>query len=83
VVHRPAPEGISVERDESGGWRVLGRPAERAIALSDLTQMEALDYAQERLRKLGVGKALARAGARPGDTVWIGTHSFDYEPDHL
>lgn len=83
VVHRPAPEGIAVLRDETGGWRVTGRPAERAIALSDLTQLEALDYAQDRLRKLGVGKALARAGARPGDTVWIGSHSFDYEPDHL
>jgi GTP-binding protein len=83
VIHRPLAEGVVVERDGAGVWRVLGRPAERAVALSDLTNVEAMEYAQARLKSLGVGKALARAGAREGDTVWIGTLSFDYEPDHI
>ena len=70
-----------MERDESGDWHVLGRQAIRAVALSDLTQPEAMDEAQRRLRALGVDKALARAGAQPGDTVHIGKLSFDYEDD--
>jgi GTPase len=81
VVHRPAGEGIRVERDIDGGWVVIGRQAERAVNLSDLTNPDALDYAQARLKKLGVPTALARAGAELGDTVRIGTMSFDYEPD--
>jgi GTP-binding protein len=81
VIHRPAPEGVSVERDHDGNWVVLGRPAERAVALSDLTQPEALAYAQGRLKSLGVDKALARAGARSGDRVRIATFEFDYEPE--
>ena len=44
----------------------MGRQAERAVALSDLTHIEALDEAQRRLPPLGVDKALARAGARAG-----------------
>ena len=81
VVHRPVAEGIRIEREDDGSFRVIGRQAERAIAISDLTNLEALDYVHERLKKLGVDKALARAGAREGDTVHIGAHSFEFEED--
>jgi GTP-binding protein len=81
VVHRPAPAGVVVERAEDGSWRVVGRAAERAVALSDLTIPEALEYAQSRLRGLGVDRALARAGARSGEVVHIGGFAFEYEPD--
>jgi GTP-binding protein len=81
TVHRPEPAGIVVERDMSGDWVVLGRPAERAVALSNLTDVEALAYAQNRLKSLGVDKALAKAGAREGDRVHIGNFEFDYTQD--
>ena len=81
VVHRPAGEGFRVERDPgTGGWLVRGRQAERAVALSDLTNAEALAYAQGRLKSLGVDTALARAGAAEGDVVTIGRMTFEYEP---
>jgi GTP-binding protein len=80
VVHRPVAEGYRVER-EDGGFAVVGRQAERAVALSDLTNTEAMDEAQRRLRAIGVDKALARAGARPGDPVRIGRLTFTYEED--
>ena len=81
VVHRPLPEGVLVERGRDGSFVVKGRPALRAVALSDLSNAAALDYAQRRLRRLGVDRALARAGARSGDRVRIGAFEFDYEPD--
>jgi GTP-binding protein len=81
VVHRPEGEGFRVLRDDVGDWVVEGRQATRAVALSDLTNPEALDEAHRRLKALGIDKALARAGARPGDTVHIGGLSFDYETD--
>jgi GTP-binding protein len=80
AVHTPVPEGVRVER-EGGGFVVVGREAERAVALSDLTNAGALAYAHDRLRRLGVLKALARAGAQPGDAVRIGSLAFEYEPD--
>ena len=84
VVHRPAAgrgaDATSVRR-EGEGWRVLGRPAARAVAVSDLTDAQALEYVAERLRALGVDRQLARAGARSGDEVRIGEVSFEYEPD--
>lgn len=80
VVQRPIPEGVAVERD-GDGFVVKGKQAERAVALNDLTNLAALSYAEDKLRRLGVYKALARAGARSGDTVVIGKLSFTYEPD--
>jgi GTP-binding protein len=81
VVHRPEPEGVRVERAGDGAFVVRGRPAERAVAVSDLTDPQALEHVQRRLRRLGVDRALAGAGARSGDLVRIGSFSFEYEPD--
>ena len=80
-VHRPAAQGIVVEQDDDGTWAVRGRPAERAVALSDITNIDALIYAQGRLKSLGVDRALLRAGAGEGDRVRIGAFEFDYQPD--
>jgi GTP-binding protein len=80
VVHRPVREGYAVLR-EGGGWLVEGREAVRAVALSDLTRPDALDEAHRRLKRLGVDRALARAGAQPGDSVRIGALLFDFEDD--
>jgi GTPase len=81
VVHRPPAEGVRVERSDNGAYHVIGREAERAVALSDLTNPSALDEVWIRLRRLGVHRALVRAGADSGDTVVIGAMQFDYEPD--
>ena len=77
VVHRPVRQGYEIHR-EGGGWVVEGRDAIRAVALSDLTRYDALAEAHRRLKSLGIDRALARAGAQPGDPVRIGRLVFDY-----
>jgi GTPase len=79
VVLRPAEQGFSVVREGTRTWRVKGRPAERAVALADITTADAIAYVQQRLRRMGVERALARAGARDGDVVRIGTVELTYE----
>ena len=59
----------------------MGRQAERAVALNDLTNAEALSVAHQRLQRLGVDRALVRAGVQNGDTVHIGRLTFSYEDD--
>jgi GTP-binding protein len=82
VVHRPADEGFSVRRDDDGAFRVAGRLAERVVAMADLTNPEAMAYVQDRFRRLGVDRALARAGAQQGDTVRIAGIELEYaEPE--
>ncbi|MGH9093442.1 MAG: Obg family GTPase CgtA, partial [Acidimicrobiales bacterium] len=78
VVHRPVPEGIRVERVDAGVWAVVGREAERAVSFSDMTDDGALDESARRLRRLGVDRLLARAGAREGDEVHVGGVSFTW-----
>jgi GTP-binding protein len=76
VIHRPVPEGVDVQRMGPGAWRVVGRVAERAVAFSDLNDVGALDEAVKRLRRLGVDRALTRAGVRDGDEVTVGSMTF-------
>ena len=78
AVHRPAAEGFRIERAD-GEFVVVGRQAERAVAVSDLTNRDALAFVHDRLRRLGVDRALARAGARSGDTVRVAGMTFEYE----
>ena len=82
VVHKIVPDGISLER-ESDGWRIIGRDAERAVALTDLSQPDAMAYALDKLNKLGVDRILRREGARDGDTVRVGDAEFVYADDSL
>jgi GTP-binding protein len=79
VVLRPLEEGISVVRESAGVWRVQGRDAERAVSVSDFRDPDALVYVQQRLQRIGVDRALARAGARDGDVVRIGETELEYE----
>ena len=78
VVLRPVEEGFSVARDNDGAWRVTGKSAERVVAMADLTNEEAVAYVQDRFRRMGVERALARAGAREGDTVRVGPVELEY-----
>jgi GTP-binding protein len=81
VLHRPGAAPFDIFRDDDGAFVVDGREARRAVALSDLSDVQALEVAHGRLKRLGVDRALARAGAGAGDTVRIGGLAFDYEPE--
>jgi GTP-binding protein len=81
VVHRPIPEGVAVHRTGSGEWVVQGRAAERAVALSDLNDEGAQAEVVRRLRRLGVDRALARAGAHDGDEITVGAMTFTWGAD--
>ncbi|MCL4118440.1 UNVERIFIED_CONTAM: hypothetical protein GTU68_041649 [Idotea baltica] len=83
TVHRPMAESVTVHRSEDGGWHVLGRQAERAVSLNDLTDLDALAYVHDRLAGLGVDKKLAKAGAKQGDKVRIGDLEFEYDESIL
>ena len=78
---RPDEEGFRVEREPDGSLRVVGRSAERAVALNDVTTPDAQAFIAGRLSSLGVYRALERAGAVAGDVVHIGGLTFDYEPE--
>ena len=48
------------------------------MAFSDLTDAGAQEEAVRRLRRLGVDRALSRAGAREGDEVTVGAMTFTW-----
>jgi GTP-binding protein len=83
TVHRPLADSVTIGRNDDGSWQVNGRQAERAVALNDLTDLDALGYVQDRLAGLGVDKKLAKAGAKQGDMVRIGDLEFEYDESIL
>jgi len=77
-VYRPAGEGgYWVERENDGGFRVLGRGVELLFERHDTKNEEALAYLEQRLKEMGVIAALDRAGFQAGDDVRIGEHEFE------
>ncbi len=81
IVHRPLIEDVGVERVDDHTWQVTGRSAARAVALVNRSAPDAVAYIQDRLRGLGVDRALRRSGAKHGDTVIIDDFAFDYLED--
>jgi GTP-binding protein len=80
VRHVVREELLTVTR-EDGAWRVTGRSPERAVAMTDLDNPEAVERLQRRLIDLGVERRLSEAGAVAGDEVRIGGAAFDFEPE--
>lgn len=87
IVLRPPSVGggadFEVVRDLDG-WRVRGEKPERWVRQTDFSNEEAVGFLADRLNRLGVEVALARAGAEEGDAVYIGAADnsvvFDFKP---
>ena len=80
-VYRPgAGDSFSIERVGAGAFRVAGGRIDRLIARHDIDNAEALRYVEERLRALGVIRALEAAGFEPGDDVEIAGVVFELDP---
>jgi GTP-binding protein len=80
-VYRPgAGDDFRVQRTAPGVFRVEGERVERLIARHDVDNEEALRYLEDRLRALGVIRALEAAGFEPGDDVEIAGTVFDLDP---
>jgi len=78
-----APRGpdFTIQRGDDGAFHVVGRRVERWVQMLPLEDIGAVRYLQGRLRRAGVDRALARAGARSGDDVVIGGVVFAFEPE--
>ena len=87
-VIRPAPlgdAGFAVERVGQNRFFVRGDKPRRWVRQTDFGNDEAVTYLADRLARLGVEEALAKAGAQAGDEVLIGDDNnavvFDWDPD--
>ncbi len=74
------PDTIEVRREDEA-WRVSGGRPERAVAMTDMDNDEAVLRMQRRLIAMGVERLLQAAGAETGDEVRIGEVAFDFEPE--
>jgi GTP-binding protein len=78
-VLRPAAAERFEVAVEPGGYRVVGRRVERAVAMTDLENPEAVEFLQRVLERMGVTKGLERAGVKPGDMVRFGPHELEWD----
>ena len=79
-VYRPSddPSEFKIVR-EPDGWRVQSKAIERAAAMTPWDQPGSVRRFQRLMERLGVDKALVEAGAREGDTVYIGDYELEYK----
>jgi GTPase len=72
--------GFSIEPQGDGSYVVHGAKPERWVRQTNFDNEEAVGYLADRLARLGIEEALAKAGAEPGCLVRIGSYEFDWEP---
>ncbi|NKZ06756.1 GTPase ObgE [Actinomadura latina] len=89
IVIRPEPVGgdadFAVRNLGDNTYLITGAKPVRWLRQTDFANEEAVGYLADRLARLGVEDALAKAGADAGATVLIGTMDdsvvFDWEPE--
>jgi len=79
TVFRPQPRdvGISVSK-EGDDFVVVAPELERIVARVDMTNPEVRRQLQRQLARLGVSKALEKAGVKPGDKVRCGNFEWEW-----
>jgi GTP-binding protein len=83
IVIRPTAvddAGFTVTLEDDGVYVVRGPRPERWVRQTNFDNDEAVGYLADRLARLGVEDALAKAGAEPGAPVRIGAREFDWQP---
>ena len=78
-VFRPQPRssGIAVHR-EGDAFVVVSPDLERIVVRTGLTSVEAQRQLTRQFTRLGVNRALVRAGVKPGDRVRCGSLEWDW-----
>jgi len=78
-VFRPQPRDAGVSVHKEGDTFVVEAPElERIVARVDMTSLEVRWQLQKQLTRLGVSKALEKAGAKPGDKVRCGNFEWEW-----
>jgi GTPase len=70
-----------VETEEERIWIVTGGRYEERLRKFSRYLGEALEYLQNVFKRDGLYSALEKKGVKPGDTIKIGTHAFEYFQD--
>jgi GTPase len=82
MVFRPAASsGFEVQRTGPHSFTIDGRGIERLLQRYDPQNEDAMAYLEERLRKIGVLKALESEGFQGGDELQIAGIAFELDPD--
>ncbi len=78
-VFRPQPKGVGFKVYKEGNTLVVVAPElERIVARTDVTSPGVRWQLKRQLARLGVSKALKRAGIKPGDRVRCGDLEWDW-----
>jgi GTP-binding protein len=78
--HQVEDKSFNITALSSDVFRVEGKLVERMVIQTEWDNPEAIDHLQRRLERLGVEKALAAAGAKPGAEIRIANRAFDFSP---
>ena len=78
VVLTPEPLKPPLITREDSVFVVQHAPSERLAAQWDVGREEALDILRRQLKRIGLGRALRKAGARAGDRVRIGALEMEW-----
>lgn len=76
IVHQAAPRFTITK--ENGLFWVQGKEIERHLAMTNLSNEEAVERLQRIMAKMGIDSALRKQGAKNGDAVRIKDYVFEY-----
>ncbi len=77
ALHKVEPI-FTITRDEEGIVHISGKKIDEFIAMTNFTQTEAVTRLRGIFKKIGLEKALLKAGVQDGDTLMAGGREFEW-----
>ena len=70
---------FNIENLSDGIWKISGSRIERMVIQTDWENEEAIAFLQHRFKKIGLDKAIEKAGVKDGDEIRILGRAFEHE----
>lgn len=77
-IFKPSSDQSFTISRENKGWRVSGETVERMVIMTDINNEEAVAFLQKKVAKMGLERALEKAGAGLGDEIYIAGATFEF-----
>ena len=77
ALHKVEPIFV-IDRDEEGVVHITGKKIDEFIAMTNFSQTEAVSRLRGIFKKIGLEKALLKAGVQDGDTLIAGGREFEW-----
>ncbi|MEZ7891382.1 MAG: GTPase ObgE [Candidatus Wallbacteria bacterium] len=81
ATQRRRKPSVTIQKNPDNSYSIICPEFERAVSVINFRTEDAIYYFRKTLKKFEIDKALRKAGAQEGDSIFVQDFEFEYQPE--